>query len=117
MERVKNFTHLGVLKSIPRIEATGGTITNIQDGGNNYKVHTFTASGSFVVSDLGSLTSNIEYLVVAGGGSGGQNLSGGGGAGGLRTNLSGHPLAAPSYQLVSELIQLLLVQVVQPIIS
>ena len=81
----------------PGIEATGGTITNIQDGGNNYKVHTFTASGSFVVSDLGSLTSNIEYLVVAGGGSGGQNLSGGGGAGGLRTNLSGHPLAAPSY--------------------
>ena len=32
----------------PGIEATGGTITNIQDGGNNYKVHTFTASGSFL---------------------------------------------------------------------
>ena len=81
----------------PGIEATGGTTTNIQEGDKNYKVHTFTASGSFVVSDVGNISPNIEYLVVAGGGSGGQNLSGGGGAGGLRTNLSGHPLAAPSY--------------------
>ena len=54
--------------------ATGGTITT--DG--NYKVHTFTTSGSFVVTVATSTP--IDYLVVGGGGSGG---GGGGGAGGV----------------------------------
>ena len=79
------------------IEATGGLTTSITDGGKNYKVHTFLATGVFDVTSIGALSSEIEYLVVAGGASGGQNLSGGGGAGGLRTNLSGHPLAADPY--------------------
>jgi len=61
---------------------TGGTISN--SGG--YRIHTFTSSGTFTnsISNL-----SVEYLVVAGGGSGGIQHSGGGGAGGFRTNVSG----------------------------
>ena len=65
------------------VVATGGTITNI--GG--YRIHTFTTSGTFTVTNAG----DIEYLIVAGGGGGGSNSSysatgaGGGGGGGLST--------------------------------
>lgn len=59
------------------ITATGGTITT--DG--NYRVHTFTTSGTFTITG-GSGT--VESLVVAGGGgSGGGAYNGGGGGGGL----------------------------------
>lgn len=58
--------------------ATGGTVTT--DG--DYKVHTFTSSGTFTISTLiGS--PQVEYLIVAGGGSGGYLYGGGGGAGGV----------------------------------
>ena len=57
-----------------------------------YKVHTFTSSGTLAITGSG----NVEYLVVAGGGSGGgKDFAGnavggaGGGAGGFRTNVSG----------------------------
>ena len=63
------------------VAATGGTETDITDGGFSYRVHTFTNSGSFVVGAGGT----VEYLVVAGGGGGGKNGGGGGGAGGFRT--------------------------------
>ena len=69
------------------ITATGGTITCCGD----YKIHTFTGPGTFTVTSAGNpLGSNtVDYLVVAGGGSGGGsvgtvNASGGGGAGGFR---------------------------------
>ena len=56
--------------------ATGGTVTT--DG--DYKVHTFTTSGNFVVTASGQ---PVEYLVIAGGGGGGSKYyTGGGGAGG-----------------------------------
>ena len=56
--------------------ATGGTITEV--GG--YRIHTFTASGTFTMN----VSTNVEVLVVAGGGGGGKYWSaGGGGAGGL----------------------------------
>ena len=64
---------------------SGGSITT----SGNYRIHTFTSSGNFV------LTKSIacEYLVIAGGGGGGGNDggqdfsggAGGGGAGGYRT--------------------------------
>ena len=65
------------------VEATGGNITE----SGIYYVHTFTSSGSFVVSSTGV----VEVLVVAGGGGGGSggpgkdsdNGGGGGGAGGF----------------------------------
>src|SRR5210317_1469077 len=73
-------------------EATGGTITESGD----YKIHTFTGDGCFVVSTLGNAPTvptggpnTVSYMVVAGGGSGSGNPSdtvgaGGGGAGGFR---------------------------------
>lgn len=63
--------------------ATGGTETTINVGGVDYKVHTFTSSGTFTVL---SGTAQVEYLVVAGGGGGGL---GGGGAGGYRCSVVG----------------------------
>jgi len=67
------------------IEATGGTITTSGD----FKIHTFTGDGCFVVSTLGlgpaGGPSNVDYLVVAGGGGGGNLFAGGGGGGGYRT--------------------------------
>ena len=70
------------------ISATGGTVTESGD----YKIHTFTGDGCFVVSSLGNLAgggSDVDYLVIAGGGGGGNeggtSIAGaGGGAGGFR---------------------------------
>lgn len=62
--------------------ATGGTETTYTDGGVTYKVHTFTTSGTFSVSQ-GS--TNVDYLIIGGGGGGGNPYGGGGGAGGYRT--------------------------------
>ena len=63
--------------------ATGGTVTTSGD----FKIHTFTSSSNFVVSQLGNTPSApavASYLVVAGGGGAGSGLAGGGGAGGFR---------------------------------
>ena len=62
----------------PFIVATGGTITT----SGNYKYHTFTGTGSFVVSATGS-TGSVDYLVISGGGAGNDSQGGGGGAGGF----------------------------------
>ena len=79
------------------LTATGGQISDYLDGTDIYRAHVFTSSGTFVVSDTGNLGAALEYCVVGGGGGGGWTHAvytggGGGGAGGLRTNLSGHPL-------------------------
>ena len=60
---------------------SGGTISN--SGG--YRIHTFNSSGNFVVP---ATLSNVEYLVIAGGGAGGS-YGAGGGAGGYRTSVVG----------------------------
>ena len=62
------------------ISATGGTVTESGD----YKIHTFTGDGCFVVSSIGNQSTDLDYLVIAGGGSGGGRYGGGGGAGGYR---------------------------------
>ena len=81
------------------IIATGGTITTVC---TNFKVHTFTSPGSFVVSAAGtpSGSNTVDYLVVAGGGGGGPSNcgAGGGGAGGFRQSsgaASGSYAASP----------------------
>jgi len=88
--------------------ATGGTITTVGD----FKIHTFTGDGCFVVSTLGNSPivptggpSNVDYLVVAGGG-GGNPYGGGGGAGGYRTtfpspgcNAGAFPISATTYPI------------------
>jgi hypothetical protein len=63
--------------------ATGGTITT----SGNYRIHTFTGSSNFTVSEASNTTPNafnglVEYLIVAGGGGTGFDVAGGGGAGG-----------------------------------
>jgi len=62
------------------ITATGGTETTSGD----YKIHSFTSSGCFVVSCTGNQGAKASYLVVAGGAGGGGDAGGGGGAGGFR---------------------------------
>jgi len=94
------------------IEATGGTITTSGD----YKIHSFTGDGCFVVSVVGNNSSNplggpstVDYLIVAGGAGGGGNDGGGGGAGGYRESHStcnsgpytASPLATPTGVTVS----------------
>ena len=49
------------------VNASGGTITEVTDGGVLYTVHTFTSTGTFTVTYGGT----IQYLVVGGGGAGG----------------------------------------------
>ena len=74
----------------PGLTATGGIISDYTSGSDVYRAHIFTSSGALLVTDLGSIASTVEYLVVAGGGGGGNSgAAGGGGAGGLRTNVPG----------------------------
>jgi len=86
------------------VTATGGTITT--DG--DYKIHTFTGSSTFTVTDAGNENGSqtIDYLVIAGGA--GTNPStggtGGGGAGGYRINFpnpafGGTPVSVTSYPI------------------
>ena len=94
------------------INATGGTVTT----SGNFKIHTFTGDGCFVVGSVGNPagSTTVDYLVVAGGGSssstpaGGVGL-GGAGAGGLRFFASpdiacypASPLKGPAALSVSE---------------
>lgn len=72
----------------PILALGGNTVTQITDGGVDYRVHTFIGSGTLNIRSVGE-QSNVEYLVIAGGGGGGENRAGGGGAGGYRTNVSG----------------------------
>ena len=65
------------IKSLTTSAADGGTITT----SGNYRIHTFTSTGTFTVNK----PMNVEVLVVAGGGGGGV-AGGGGGAGGLLYN-------------------------------
>ena len=68
--------------SFEPMQAIGGSETEISMNGVTYKVHTFTTSASFEVTDLGTIA-ETDILVVAGGGGSGQDLGGGGGGGGL----------------------------------
>ena len=68
------------------IQATGGTVTTCGD----FKIHTFTSDDAFCVSATGNSagSTSVDYLVVAGGGSGGHFIGAGGGAGGFRVSNS-----------------------------
>ena len=73
------------------LTATGGVIGDHISGGDVYRAHIFTSSGTFSVTQIGTFPAEVEYLVVAGGGGGGKTPSGGtggagGGGGGYQTN-------------------------------
>jgi len=97
-----NESNVADLQSSVFIAATGGTVATSGD----FKIHSFTGDGNFVVSNGGnSVGSNkVSYVVVAGGAAGGvaNGGGGGGGAGGYREgkapsfdSYSASPLAAP----------------------
>jgi hypothetical protein len=77
------------------IAATGGTVTTSGD----YKIHSFTGDGNFVVSSVGANQSpsdnnnKVAYLVIAGGATGGVPAGGGGGGGGAGGYREGKPSA------------------------
>ena len=74
--------------------ATGGTVTDVNIGGILYRLHTFTSSGTFTVTQLGN-SNAVDYLVVAGGGGGAiASGAGGGGGGGVRSSSSTVALGA-----------------------
>ena len=72
--------------------ATGGIVHDYIESGVAYRVHVFNTSGSFVVTELSSAyPAEVDYLLVGGGGAGGNDTgagwSGGGGAGAVITNV------------------------------
>jgi len=79
------------------IVATGGTVATSGD----FKIHSFTGDSNFVVSAAGNSggSNTVDYLVIAGGGSGAWDGGGGAGAGGYRFSngtASGSYCAGPS---------------------
>ena len=71
-------------------DATGGTVNDWSDpGGNVYRTHAFTASGTFTVNSVGTggYPNEADWMVLGGGGAGGGQYGGGGGAGGFRSSL------------------------------
>ena len=84
---------VGISKGEKFAEATGGTVTTVGD----YKVHAFTSSGTFTVTQLAD-TNEFEVLLVAGGaGPGTQWASGGGGGGGIVNHQTGQALTQAAY--------------------
>ena len=90
-------------------EATGGTITTSGD----FKIHTFTGDGNFVVSQIGNSPipgggpSNVDYVVVAGGAGSGHSSpvgrgGGGGGAGGFRTTFPSPSCNAGAFPVTTQ---------------
>ena len=78
------------------VTATGGTITTSGD----YKIHKFTGPGTFTVTCAGTPlgSSQVDYMIVAGGGGAGPSHASGGGAGGFREtpgSVSGCYTASP----------------------
>lgn len=75
--------------------ANAQTVTDITVNGLDYRVHTFTASSDFTVTD----DIDVEYLIVAGGGGGGGGWQGGGGgAGGMLEGTTS--LSPQTYKIV-----------------
>ena len=72
--------------------ATGGTESTYSSGGINYKVHTFTSSGTFTAEASGA----VDYLVVAGGGSGGVYSNGSG-------YTSGNPGSSSTFSTITSI--------------
>src|SRR5210317_1606347 len=67
--------------------ASGGSTYTVTLDGVLYKVHAFLSTGTFIVTDTGSVLT-YDYMIVAGAGGGGGVIGGGGGAGGLKLQAS-----------------------------
>jgi hypothetical protein len=81
------------LEEFKPIEATGGTIIDIEIQDIEYRIHSFTQTGTstFEIQSIGTTNGEMDILLVAGGGGGGSGqaisssarMGAGGGAGGL----------------------------------
>lgn len=92
---------LNYYNTIP-IVATGGSITTTTINSQDYKIHTFTTSGTFAVTDIGNGV--VDVLVVAGGGAGRDttivtSTGGGGGGGGGLLYVDEQPITTQSYTI------------------
>jgi hypothetical protein len=70
--------------------ATGGTTLDYDLDSKRYRSHTFTSDDDFIVTTVGDNIDDrnkVDYLIIAGGGSGAKAYGGGGGAGGYQTSL------------------------------
>ena len=74
----KHYSTSDWLQMSNKFGATGGIESTYTSGGLNYKVHTFTSSGTFTPTASGT----VDVLVVAGGGGGGTEQGAPGGTGG-----------------------------------
>jgi hypothetical protein len=72
--KIQDGTQWKSINSSGSVKATGGTVSDV----GNYRIHTFTGSGTFSVTSPGP----VEYLIVAGGGGGGSGRHCGGAGGG-----------------------------------
>ena len=88
---VSTWLNGGLFGAAP-MTAFGGIITQYEDSGTTYRVHTFRGSGKFLVS---AGAADVDYLIVAGGGGAG---GGGGGAGGMLTG-TGIAVSAGTYAI------------------
>ena len=70
-------TGLGAVTGAPSpVQATGGTTTPAGLApGNGYRYHGFTSPGTFTVTGGGGDGEVLEYLVIAGGGSGSSSFA------------------------------------------
>ena len=76
--------------------ATGGSTADVTISGRQFRVHTFTSSGTFAVTTAGT-EAEVEFVLVAGGGTGGNKKhGGGGGAGGYISSVVGEQSGANS---------------------
>jgi len=84
------------------IEASGGTVSEYQDGNVFYRAHKFTNSGQFNVHNAPE-NAKIDYLLVGGGGSGGtggvNGRSGAGGGAGLLRYQTNQSISEGSYNI------------------
>lgn len=77
------------------IVASGGTVEITTLGCVAVKTHTFTSTGSFVVSNAGD--ANVEILYIGGGGGGTYNNYVGAGGGGAQVSYSSNAVTATTY--------------------
>ena len=92
----------GGLFGAPVLTAFGGIITQYEDSGTTYRVHTFRGSGKFYVAN-GS--ADVDVRIFAGGGSGGGGVgagagwAGGGGGGAGEYHSAVVPVSAGTYAI------------------
>ena len=86
MARIERFLSSRPTSELMNYQLYGAKTPAVATGGNNisisggYAIHTFSTTGTSIFSIVSGINS-VDYLIVAGGASGGSYVGGGGGAG------------------------------------